>query len=620
MKAAAVRAFFAAAAPADFEEAFNTPFEDAIRFHRQKINLPTRTWRDIEGRAHDRAFVVAGVTKEDMLADLNKEVDNAIAKGETLKDFQKRFDEIALKNGWLADKNAKVRAWRARIVYETNLRTANQAGRLKQLRDPAMMKQRPYWQYVHAETREPMKPRPMHLAWDGLILRGDDPWWDAHYPPNGWLCTCGVRALTAGDLKRAGKTVDQAPDDGSRFVLNSATGEFEDVPNGIDPGWDHAPGADWLAGLAPAPAKPEAPAVETKPAQTDAPIAPEPNQPLAPEDRPGFLDAVSAFFKAIIGKFRPADHAEGAAIEGGVFTDVLGQAVPLSIEMFQRGSALVGSQALADALPDIADAIRNPREIRLAWTGRDRARVTRIYVGDAAIVCWNARAWRVSQDLPAGAVVAWSRGDAADHAGFNPDEPRVPSGEADGGQWTDGDYHDMSGSSENEIARKEDEIYKKGAVDPDYREDRAVLGEYADDDHDEINKGLNSGAIDHRDRRVQAIDEAIGNWRTTSSLTVHRGLKPDVVAKLRELSPGDEYHEKNFASTSLVRKRAEGFGGVVTIRLPKGSHAYPMNGAGVARHSYERELLLPRNTKFVVVQNNADGLIVRAETPKGTPK
>ena len=47
-------------------------FQEQIDFFRKKLNLPTETWQDIQRAAHDRAFVVAGVTKADLLFDLQQ--------------------------------------------------------------------------------------------------------------------------------------------------------------------------------------------------------------------------------------------------------------------------------------------------------------------------------------------------------------------------------------------------------------------------------------------------------------------------------------------------------------------------------------------------------------------
>ncbi|MDE2577942.1 MAG: hypothetical protein KGL46_03970 [Hyphomicrobiales bacterium] len=370
-------------------DTFNSPFKDAIDYHRQKINLPTRTYRDIEGRAHDHAFVVAGATKDDLLADLNKEVDNAIAKGETLEEFSKRFDEIALKNGWLQDKNEKVRAWRARVVYETNLRTSYQAGRLKQMRDPDVVKVRPYWKYVHGDTRTPLHPRPLHLAWDGLILRADDPWWDTHYPPNGWFCSCGVRNMTERELKRAGKDApDEAPDYGSRKVEQPGTGEMVDVPNGVDPGWDHAPGADWLASVAPAP---DAPVMDAK--------------PVEPAEAKGFLDALRKFFGAVAGG---ADHAGEPTFAPVVLRDPLDTPIAISPAMFKLGGRWIGSPDLTRALPDIAKALTAPDEIRIAFAGDGRKVPTRYYLRDGIVVAWSKDAWSFARGAAPGETL-WTR-------------------------------------------------------------------------------------------------------------------------------------------------------------------------------------------------------------------
>ena len=96
--------------------------------------------------------------------------------------------------------------WRAKVIYNTNLSTAFSAGRYAQATDPAVLAAFPYWQYQHINCPN---PRLQHIAWSGMVLRADDPWWDAHYPPNGWGCHCQVFIVNDRGLARMGKTADQ---------------------------------------------------------------------------------------------------------------------------------------------------------------------------------------------------------------------------------------------------------------------------------------------------------------------------------------------------------------------------------------------------------------------------
>ncbi|MCC7202041.1 MAG: minor capsid protein [Nitrospirae bacterium] len=129
------------------------------------------------------------------------------------------------------------------MIFDTNMSTAYMAGRHKQMTDPDVLKARPYWMY---DAVNDSRTRPEHRAWDNLVLPADDPWWNTHYPPNGWGCRCSVRALGEHDLRRLGKGVNSAPDDGTYEWTDSRTGEIHQVPNGIDPGWDYNVGkAAW---------------------------------------------------------------------------------------------------------------------------------------------------------------------------------------------------------------------------------------------------------------------------------------------------------------------------------------------------------------------------------------
>ena len=215
------------------------PFNEQIAFFRRKLSLPTQSWTDIWQSQHDVAFVVAGAARDDLVSDLRGAVDQAIAEGTTLATFRGDFDAIVAKHGWSYKGG---RSWRTEVIYGTNLRTSYAAGRYRQLKDVA--ERRPYWRYRHSDASE--RPRHDHLAWDGLVLRHDDPWWGTHYPPNGWGCKCFVEALNARGIARLGKSgPDTAPDVDMRTVTVGEKGPSPrtvQVPEGIDPGWAYAPG------------------------------------------------------------------------------------------------------------------------------------------------------------------------------------------------------------------------------------------------------------------------------------------------------------------------------------------------------------------------------------------
>lgn len=208
-------------------------FKEAIDFFRQKMNVPTRRWNDIWQGAHARAFMVAGAMKADLLTDLRGAVDQAVTGG-SFRNFQKDFDAIVDKHGWNYNGG---RDWRTRVIYRTNMRAAYQAGRYRQMTDPDVLRHRPFWEYVHGDSQH---PRPEHLAWDGLVLAADDPWWQTHYTPNGWGCSCRIRSLSRRQLARLGKDgPDQAPPVELVNWTDKATGETRRVPKGIDPGFGH---------------------------------------------------------------------------------------------------------------------------------------------------------------------------------------------------------------------------------------------------------------------------------------------------------------------------------------------------------------------------------------------
>lgn len=212
------------------------PFQEAIDYLKGKVALDSKSWTDIWEGQHAKAFVVAGATKDDVLTDIHAAILKASQKGTTLAEFRKDFDATVARTGW---KYKGGRNWRTRVIYETNMRTAYQAGRYQQLQ--AVKARRPYWQYDHSDFVT--RPRPEHEAWDGKVLDADDPWWDTHYPPNGWGCRCSVRALSKRDLARMGKSgPDKAPEivwEEKTVGVRGPNPRTVKVPEGIDPGWGY---------------------------------------------------------------------------------------------------------------------------------------------------------------------------------------------------------------------------------------------------------------------------------------------------------------------------------------------------------------------------------------------
>jgi len=359
------------------------PFAEQIAFFKRKLNLPTTSWTDIYTQEHDYAFVVAGANRDAIVADFRAAVEKAIAEGATLEDFRKDFDHIAARHGW--DYNGS-RNWRSRVIYDTNLSTSYAAGRWEQLQDA------PYWQYDHADWVQ--HPREQHQAWDGLVLAKDDPWWRTHYPPNGWGCQCSVRGLWPGDLQRLGKTGPDAtpPVQWVERTIgkNSPNGpRTVRVPEGIDPGFEYAPGRSRLQSAMP-PERPEPPVPGSagghglpnrRPDATDVLPPPRPISPnalLAPGLPP--QDYAQAFLEHF-----------GASIEQPtIFEDVIGERLIVGKELFQKanGQWKADKQERGQFMPLLALALHAPDEIwvRVEWMyALQKAVVRRRYIAQFEI-------------------------------------------------------------------------------------------------------------------------------------------------------------------------------------------------------------------------------------------
>ena len=122
----------------------------------------------------------------------------------------------------------------------------------------ANVESRPYWKYVAVRDEH---TRPEHAALDGAVFRWDDPFWDTHYPPNGFNCRCRVIALTAAEVKSMNLTVSRSKGNltvieqevgtdkrSGEVIIRPATSYSFTGKDGKrhvltpDPGWNYNPG------------------------------------------------------------------------------------------------------------------------------------------------------------------------------------------------------------------------------------------------------------------------------------------------------------------------------------------------------------------------------------------
>lgn len=83
-------------------------------------------------------------------------------------------------------------AWQ-RTEFDTTVvqaQTASQWGRIQDDKDALPMLR------YHKNTKR-------HAKWDGITLPVDDPFWNAHLPPNGFNCACRVSQQEKGDFPKS---------------------------------------------------------------------------------------------------------------------------------------------------------------------------------------------------------------------------------------------------------------------------------------------------------------------------------------------------------------------------------------------------------------------------------
>lgn len=187
--------------------AMTLPPKKAVEFFRSKGYHVAFDTTAMEDAAHATSFTVSGILKQDVLADINSALSDALAQGQTVAQFKDNLLPVLARKGWVgsglkADEDGvlegkQLMPWRLNTIYQTNMQSAYMAGRYQRMMDNAQS--RPYWEY---DAVMDSRTRPAHASMNGRVFRCDDPFWNTFFPPNGYKCRCSVRALNERDLSR----------------------------------------------------------------------------------------------------------------------------------------------------------------------------------------------------------------------------------------------------------------------------------------------------------------------------------------------------------------------------------------------------------------------------------
>lgn len=174
----------------------------------QKLVLSDEEFYALDAKARARAFTVSGVADLDLVADVWRAIDSAVANGETLDDFKARVAGD-LEEAWGGEIPGRLET-----IFRTNVQASYSAGRFYQNNRPEVRATHPYSRFTAVLDG---RTSDICEALDGTVLHSDDPFWATHQPPLHFSCRSDVSAITVEEAQAEG--IDEAapetqPDDG----------------------------------------------------------------------------------------------------------------------------------------------------------------------------------------------------------------------------------------------------------------------------------------------------------------------------------------------------------------------------------------------------------------------
>uniref|UniRef100_A0A6H1ZPH5 Putative capsid morphogenesis protein n=1 Tax=viral metagenome TaxID=1070528 RepID=A0A6H1ZPH5_9ZZZZ len=143
-----------------------------------------------------RAWSVARVFRQNLVEQIKGHVESILKEGITQREFATQVNDFLKQMA--ADTLTPAHL---ETVYRTNVQTAYNAGLWREMDNPLMQEEFPFFEYFNPEDA---RSRPTHAAMSGVWADRFHPVWNIWWPPNGYNCRCQVRSIGKKEAQRRG--------------------------------------------------------------------------------------------------------------------------------------------------------------------------------------------------------------------------------------------------------------------------------------------------------------------------------------------------------------------------------------------------------------------------------
>lgn len=175
----------------------------AIEGYVKRLSVSQDWLSDVLGKYEKRVTGDIAAFRDRAKTRLGRTIETTTREGEHVREGVRQlgqtFDALGL---------TPANSFNLEAIFRTETHLAYSAGEWDGLQDPAV--QEILWGYEYATAGDD-RVRDRHAEWDGVILPKNDPWWDTHWPPNGWACRC--KAIPLFDEEPVKVPTDNEPPD-----------------------------------------------------------------------------------------------------------------------------------------------------------------------------------------------------------------------------------------------------------------------------------------------------------------------------------------------------------------------------------------------------------------------